>query len=354
MMRRNAALAGVSSLALVLAAACGSGSGSDSGGTDLSGQRMVFVNYGGESMDAAKAGWIEPFSKANDVEIATESPSEFAKIKAMVDAGNTTWDVVDIDVGSGALGCGTLFEKRSTDVDISEIDPKYITDDCGVPVMVQSMALVYNAERFGDDPPTKVTDFLDTRRFPGKRITLNYAFAGLEGMLLADGVESDALYPLDLPRAATVVKGLGKDLSLLGTTAGQAEALESGDFAMCWCMMSRAAISEERGAKVGIVWDHAFTGWDALYAVKGSKSPETQQALLNYVATPEAQSAFAEVAPYGPTTPASNPELPGNRSSFLSRDNQDEIGGTEAFQDAQWWKDNTDEAFAAWTEMTSG
>jgi putative spermidine/putrescine transport system substrate-binding protein len=278
-MKRNAALAGLSALALMAATACGSDpGGSSSDGAGLDGQQLVFVNYGGESMEAAQAAWLEPFSAETGVRFATDSPTEFAQVRAMVEAGNTTWDVVDIDVGSGALGCGTLFEKRPDDLDMSAIDPKYITDDCGVPVMVQSMALVYNAERFGDDPPTKVTDLLDTERFPGRRITLNYAFAGLEGMLLADGVEPGSLYPLDLDRAASVVQRLGRDLSLLGTTAGQAEALESGNFAMCWCMMSRAAISEERGANIGIVWDRAFTGWDSIYAVKGSKSPEAQQA----------------------------------------------------------------------------
>ncbi|WP_243710853.1 extracellular solute-binding protein [Actinomadura sp. KC216] len=340
-MKRKAALSITCLAALLFGSACSSS------------EQLVFVNYGGESMTAAKQGWIEPFSKETGVKFATDSPSDPAKVKAMVEAGATTWDIVDLDVGTGAKGCGTLFEKRSSEIDMSAIDPKYVTDDCGVPVMVQSMALVYNPEKFGDDPPTKITDFLDTQKYPGKRITLNYPLQGLEGLLLADGVNPESLYPLDLDRAAAVVKRLGKNLSLLPTVAGQAEGLESGDYAMCWCMMGRAAISEERGAKLGIVWHHAFSGWDALYAVKGSKFPEAQQKFLNFVATPKAQSDFTEVIPFGPTTPASKPKLTGRRSNFLAQYNEQAIG-TPALMDPKWWKENSDKAFAAWTAMTSG
>ncbi len=354
-MKKNsrAVIATVCAALMAVTAACGSdGGGRKSDDADLAGQQLVFVNYGGESLNAAKAGWIDPFAKKTGVKFATDSPSAPAKVKAMVDAGNTTWDIIDLDVGSGALGCGTLYEKRSDAIDMSAIDPQYVTDDCGVPVMVQAMALVYNPEKFGDNPPTKITDFLDTAKYPGKRITLNYAFAGLEGMLLADGVEPKALYPLDLDRAATAVARLGSDLTLLPSSAAQGEALESGDFSMCWCMMGRAAISEERGARLGVVWDHAFAGWDALYAVKGSKYPAAQQAFLDFVATPEAQVGFAKVVPYGPTTPDADLDLQGNRGNFLAQNNMDAIGDL-AVQDATWWKDNSDQAFAAWTAMTS-
>jgi putative spermidine/putrescine transport system substrate-binding protein len=104
-----------------------------------------------------------------------------------------------------------------------------------VPIIMQTLALVYNKEKFGDNPPTSIKDFLDTERFPGKRVTLNYAAGGLEGMLLADGVPSKELYPLDLDRAGKVVEGLGNNLSLAPSLAGQSEALESGDFSLCWC-----------------------------------------------------------------------------------------------------------------------
>lgn len=350
--RKPALLAITTTTILALATACGSDSGG-SGSGDLDGQQLVFVNFGSDSLDAAQQAWLDPFSDETGVRFATDSPSDPAKVKAMVDAGNTTWDVIDLDVASGAQGCGTLYEKRSDEVDVSAIDPQFLSDDCGVPIMLQTLALVYNAEEFGDDPPTSITDFLDTDKYPGKRMTFNYATGGLEGMLLADGVDPNSLYPLDLDRAAGVVDSLGSDLTLLPSLAAQSEALESGDFAMCWCYLGRIANSEERGAQVGVVWENAFSGWDMLYAIKDSKSPEAQQAFLNYVATPEAQAAFTEVLPYGPTTPTAKPELPEERAKWLLQNHLDEAG-TPTYQDTDWWLENADEGFAAWTDMTVG
>ena len=352
-LNRNRALGVISSLSLLLTAACGGSDGDDAAANGISGDQLVFVNFGSDGLTAAKAAWLDPFSEETGVQFATDSPSDPAKVKAMVEAGNTTWDVIDLDIGSGMKGCGTLYEKRSDAVDVSEIDPALLADECGVPIIMQTLAVVYNKAEFGDDPPTSITDFLDTERFPGKRITLNYAAGGMEGMLLADGVASEELYPLDLDRAATVVKGLGSDLTLLPSLAGQSEALESGDFAMCWCYLGRAALSEENGADLGIVWENAYSGWDMLYAIKGSKYPEAQQEFLNYVATPGAQGAFTEELPYGPTAPSATPDVPEGRAKWLAQGHEDEIG-TPSLLDPLWWDKNTDAAFTAWTEMTAG
>lgn len=342
---------------LLVAASCGSSTRSDTdAGDDLSGQKLVFVNFGGDGLKAAQSAWLDPFMKETGAQVATDSPSDPAKVKAMVEAGNTTWDVIDLDVGSGSVGCGTLYEKRADlDIDASAVDPKYMSDDCGVPIIVQAVGLVYNTDKFGDNPPTKITDFLDTEKFPGQRRMLNYAAAGLESVLLADGVQGDDLYPLDFPRAAKAIKGLGNDLTLDASLAQESEALESGDFAMCLCYLGRTALSAEKGAPVDVVWDHAFAAWDGAYAIKGSKAPKAQAALLNYIATPDAQAKFTEYVPYGPTTPASKPQVSDEFKKWLPQFNEAAIGPQgQVLYDAQWWKDNTDEAFSEWTAMTSG
>ena len=367
--RRFAALA-VCCLALPAGlAACGSDDETESGGAagsstaqsdagsppKLDGKNLVFVNYGGEGADAAKAAWVDPFAEATGAQTAMDAPSDPAKVKAMVESGQTTWDVIDLDPASVATNCGTLFEKRGPDVDISKIDPKYVNNECGVPVIVQAIALVYNKEKFGDDPPTKITDYFDTAKFPGKRTIFNYAVGSLEPLLLADGVSPDQLYPLDLDRAAKAVKKLGKDLVLHSALAQQAESLKSGDFAMCLCYTGRAALAASDGANIGVVWQHMFEAWDELGAIKGSKSPEAQQAFLNYVADPERQAAYSEQLPYGPTTPEAKPDLRPEFEEFVPAGKEDEIQ-TPGTYDAEWWGDkkNTEAAFAAWTEMTAG
>ncbi|MCG3752628.1 extracellular solute-binding protein [Amycolatopsis sp. Poz14] len=348
-------LAALSTVSLVLAAACGSsaGAGGQSGG-DLSGEKIVFVNYGGDTLTAAQKAWLDPFAKNTGAQTATDSPSDPAKIKAMVQAGNPTWDVVWLDTGSGAQGCGTLYEKRSDfGVSVKDVDPRYVSDQCGVPVSVENVALVYNTKKFGGNPPAKITDFMDTQKYPGQRLMYNYASGGLESLLLASGVAPDQLYPLDLQRAAATVKTLGRNLTLDATLAQETQELEAGDFAMCLCYLGRAAIAAQNGAPVGVTWNHSFAAWAALYAVKGSRSPKAQAALLNYIATPPAQAAFTENIPYGPTTPASKPNVPASFHQWLPQENVSKMDG-EALSDSTWWAQNADKAFAAWTAMTSG
>lgn len=345
----------LSMASLTLVAACGSSTGAgpaSSGG--LSGQKLVYVNYGGDTLTAAKGAWLNPFAQKTGVQIATDSPSDPAKVKAMVEAGNTTWDVIDLDTGSGATGCGTLYKTRKElGVSVAAIDPRYITDPCGVPIEVQEIGLVYNTKKFGNNPPTKITDFMNTQKYPGQRLMFNYATGGLDSLLLAAGVAPNSLYPLDLNRAKNAVKALGKNLTLDSTLAQEAQELESGDFSMCLCYLGRAAISAQKGAPINVVWNHAFSAWDAAYAVKGSSSPKAQAALLNYIATPSAQSAFTEQLPYGPTTPASKPKLPASYDKWLPQLNQDKMDG-EALYSGAWWAANSNKAFAAWTAMTAG
>lgn len=102
---RIAALVTTCSATLALATACGDDSAA---GDNLEGSRLVYVTYGGDSITAASKAWLDPFAKANGVQITTDAPSDTAKVKAMVDAGNTTWDLIALDTGSGAVGCGTL------------------------------------------------------------------------------------------------------------------------------------------------------------------------------------------------------------------------------------------------------
>lgn len=351
---RTPAFAALCTTVLVLSACGTSGSGDgEAGSGDLEGQSLVYANYGGDTLTAADKAWLQPFSKDMDVKVATDAPVDPAKIKAMVDAGNVSWDIVDLDTGSGSTGCGTIYEKRSEDIDMSQINTDFITDDCGVPIMVQTIGLVYNTEKFGDNPPTKITDFMDTDKFPGRRMTLNYAVGGLEYLSLANGADPANLYPMDFDIAADAIKELGNDLTLSSSLTEEAAALESGDFAMCLCYFGRAPLSERNGAPLGLVWDTVVLGWDAAYAVKGSKSPEAQTAFLNYLAQPENQARFASEVAYGPATTETELSVPQDFERWLIDFNEDKVTN-KVIYNAAWWNENTNAAFEAWTEMTAG
>ena len=65
------------------------------------GKEIVLSNAGGDAVAAMGKAWGEPFTKASGVKVTIDGtfPSS-AKIKAMVDAKNVTWDVCDRNLAS--------------------------------------------------------------------------------------------------------------------------------------------------------------------------------------------------------------------------------------------------------------
>ncbi len=316
----------------------------------------MYVNYGGSTLDVAKKTELQPFAQKTGATMGTDSPSDPAKVKAMVQAGNVTWDLIDMDGASGAALCqgGMLRTRAEMGIDVSQVDPKYITDKCGVPIILTTMALVYNKAKYGDHPPTKITDFLDTKNFPGKRSTFNYAFEGLEAFELASG--STKLYPYNFAQIQSAYNKIKKNLVLQSTLAQQGEALSSGNFDMCLCLTGRAAVTPGVSPdKVGIVWDHAWVAQDDLYALKGSKAPKVQAAFMNYIAHPGPQEAFAAVQPYGSTIKGAKPKVKESLKYWMPEYNTDKTNGLTYIDVRYLAKPGvSEEANQKWTALTSG
>lgn len=338
-------------LCLLLTAACGSGS---DGAEGSDARRIVFVNYGGEAVAAAEKGWLEPFKEATGIDYKVDSPFEPAKVQAMVDSGRTTWDIVTVEPATGALGCGKIYEKRDPDIDMSGMDPRFVNDDCGVPVYPQAVTLVYNKKLFsGDNVPTSITDFMDTKKFPGKRIAYNY-ITTLPPLLMADGVDKDSLYPLDFDRAAKAIDKLGNDLTLHADLATEVEKLAAGDFAMCLCFSGRVEVAARTNPDLGMVWNGIWQSYTMVYAVKKSESPKSQQAFLKWIADPAKQAPYYQYMAYPSAAKDAGPEVPDKFKPFVASAHKDEIGDSSAYYDLDYMLENQAEVVERWTEMTAG
>lgn len=313
---------------------------------------LTFVNFGGDTMTAAKKGWLEPFTADTGVTFATDEPGDQAKVKAMVEAGKTTWDVIDYDPTAAASQCGTLYDKRPATLDTSAIDPANLTDECMIPILGQTVALVYNAEKFRDNPPTSITDFLDTKTYPGQRVTLNYWAGTAEPLLLASGVDAASVYPYDWDKLKGTVDALGGDLSFQPTIDAQVQSQESGDFAMCLCYLGRSAVAAQNGAEIGVVWDKIWTGFDGLYAIKGSQNPDAQWAFIQRIATHEGQSPLSQYVAYAPMTKGDF-EAPAEFQPYLPTFNQDKTEQA-LFADVKYLSENAATLAEQWTALTAG
>jgi putative spermidine/putrescine transport system substrate-binding protein len=320
---------------------------------DLSGQDLVYTNYGGNSADAAKAAYLEPFSKATGANFALDGPSDAAKVKAMVESGQTTWDFIDIDLAAGGVGCGTLYEKLPADFPKDRYPAKYLTDGCGAPLYVSTEPMVYNSEKFRDDPPTRTTDFFDFENYPGTRLVFNYPPGTVEPLLLSYGVPPDEVYPIDWDKVKEAIDALGDNVRFVNTVAEMNEALQSGNFAMASWYAAHSALAEDKGGKLGVIWDRPYFIWESLYAVKGSEHPDAQKAFMKFVAEPEQQANYTEVLPYFPAVNGAAELVeakPPWKKWLPDVDSLDNI----TYYDAKWWQENQADALAKWTEITSG
>ena len=61
----------------------------------LKGETLTFVSYGGIYQDGQAKAAINPFATESGAKILQDGPTDNAKIKAQVQAGNVTWDVID-------------------------------------------------------------------------------------------------------------------------------------------------------------------------------------------------------------------------------------------------------------------
>ena len=75
-------------------------------------KEVVVVNWGGDAVPAMTKAWAEPFNKSGGKAIIEGGGPSSGKIKAMVESGKVTWDVVDRNLIAGLeLGRQNLLEK---------------------------------------------------------------------------------------------------------------------------------------------------------------------------------------------------------------------------------------------------
>src|SRR5574343_1337763 len=121
----------------------------------LAQSQLTVVNFGGANAAAQKKAYVEPFEKTTGVKVVSvEYNGEQAKIKAMVEAKNVTWDVVEVESPDVTRGCDEgLFEK----LDYSKIGNKAdftpaAVHECGIGVFVWSTVMAYDADKVKNPP----------------------------------------------------------------------------------------------------------------------------------------------------------------------------------------------------------
>lgn len=323
----------------------------------LEGVTLTFVSYGGIYQDGQMEAALTPFGEESGATILQDGPTDNAKLKAQVDSGNVTWDVVDTTNIFAAQQCGTLFMPLDTSiVDVSNIPEGLRADDCSVPAMSYGMIIMYNTEKYGDNPPTSWADFYDTENFPGKRGieggTGDIDPGVFEGALLADGVAPDEMYPLDVDRALAKLDSIHDDIVFWSTGAQSQQLLEAEQVDMALLWSGRAYSAVKNGAPFEPMWNQWIPLADAIAVPMGVKNPDAAMAAINYYLGAEQQARLTELTSYSPIHLEAKPQLDELTTSFITTT---EERAADMFPiDNEWWAENHSAMVTAYTDWLAG
>ena len=146
------------------------------------GRPLTFCSWGGALSELEKTTMLDPFAKLKKIEIAYASPTNYAKIKAMVEGGAPEWDLVD--VGGRFIDQGKdLLETLDMSLipNAKTLDPGWVTSR-GIFTSTGATVMAWNTKAFPEDKgPTSLEGLLGRQGLPRPARALQAALLQLRG-----------------------------------------------------------------------------------------------------------------------------------------------------------------------------
>lgn len=268
---------------------------------------LTIVGWGGTTQAAHKIAYFDPFTKETGIKIIEDSWSgEMAKIRGMVETGDVTWDVVQVEAPEMFQGCEEgLFEP----LDWSKItDKKNLVNgaaaDCGAGVLIWSTVFSYDMDVIKNGPKTWA-EFWDVKKWPGKRGMRRGAKMTLEIALLADGVPQKDVYKTlstkeGVDRAFKKLDQLKPYIVWWKAGAEPQQRLAAGDVVMSMAYNAWVTrINKESKRNFAIIWDGNLYSMDYWTIVKGSHNVDKALKFISLAMRPDRQAVFFNKIAYG-------------------------------------------------------
>ncbi|PRA49478.1 MULTISPECIES: ABC transporter substrate-binding protein [Pseudomonas] len=270
-------------------------------------EALTVISVGGLNKDAQQQAFYTPFEKASGIAVrAGEYNGEMGKIKAMVDTGSVSWDVVEVDHEQVQRGCEEgLFERLPEIAGVTSANfVEGALNECGVGIFIWSTAFVYNPKLF-TSAPTQWADFWNLDAFPGKRALRKSAKLTLEIALMADGVPTDQVYrelrqPEGVDRAFRKLDQIKSQIQWWEAGAQPMQWLAAGDVGMSSVYTARAVSAQRDGYDFPLVWKGNLSDMDSWAIVRGSPNVPAALKFIAFASLPSQQKLFAEQMHNGP------------------------------------------------------
>ena len=327
---------------------------------------MTIVSWGGAYSASQQGAYHDPYAANTGITIVNDESSgeAVAKLRAMSEAGNITWDLVDVEAADAIRLCDEglaieidhdeMLAPAADGTSASEDFGDSIISDCFIPQIVFSTTVGYRTDMVGETPPTDICAIFDTTTYPGKRALAKKPLANVEWALLCDGVAKDDIYevlatPEGQDQAFAKLDTIKDDVIWWSAGAETPQLLADGEVTMTITWNGRIfnAIAQE-GQPFGLVWDGQIYDLDLWAIPKGAPNKEAALDFVGFSTATEQLAAQASYIPYGPARKSSIP-LIGTYYTDDSIQMIDHMPTTEkALKDAlqndyEFWADNQDE-----------
>lgn len=335
---------------------------------------MVIVSWGGAYTKSQQKAYHDPYMAANPgVKIINDDAAAegLAKMRAQVEAGNVTWDLVDVVPSTAIAGCDEgIFEEINFDTDLAaapdgtpasaDFGDSANVSPCFVPQIVYSTTFGYRTDKVSN-APTSIADVFDLEKVPGKRGLQKHPAGNLEWALIADGVPADQVYDVlgtdeGIDRAFAKLDTI-KDQVVWWTKGAQpAQLLADGEVVMASAYNGRLfAAIEENKQPIGMMWDYQLFELDGWAVPKDAPNKAEVMKYLKFATDTQRLADQSKWISYGPARASSAPlvgkhaELGIDMAPHMPTDPKN--AKTTIFKDVGWWADHIDELrerFEAW------
>ena len=288
---------------------------------------MTIVSWGGAYSNSQLKAYHEPYMEKTGVSIINDESSAeaVAKLRAMNEAGNVTWDVVDVVAADAMRLCDeglameidpdTMLAPAPDGTSAADDFGDLLVSECFIPQIVYSTTFGYRTDLVGDTPPTSVCDVFDLEAYPGKRALEKRPINNMEWALLCDGVPKAEVYDVletaeGQERALAKLDTIKDSVVWWSAGADTPQLLADGEVVMGSTYNGRLfSVIEEQNQPVAMLWDAQVFDLDG-WIIPAGLSEERKARALDYIYFATDTQRLADQAKYisyGPARQSSAP-----------------------------------------------
>ncbi|MDH3670802.1 MAG: ABC transporter substrate-binding protein [Gammaproteobacteria bacterium] len=291
-------------------------------------KELTVVSWGGSYTRSQMLAYVEPYRQERREWVSMETYNGGLKeIREQVETANVVWDVVDFELSDLIRGCREgLLEKIDHRKLAAGSDGTSVTKDfipgalteCGVGQTVWATVIGYNNKGFKGGRPTRLADFFDVQKFPGKRGLRRDPRVVMEWALMADGVAPNRVYQeleteAGQARAFAILDKIKTSIVWWAAGSEPVELLDAGTVVMTsvWNGRMYRPIVED-GKDYTVLWDGQIWDIDSWGIPKGTYNLKKALDFIRFATESRQLAEQTKYISYGPARKSSLP-LVGNK-----------------------------------------